>query len=326
MMKKTVLAVAAAFILSAAASLTAFAYGWQNSGGEWWYGTNADNSDYYRHTWKYIDGSWYYFKGDGYMAHDEYIGGIKVGHDGTPYTSPTSPDLYLGGVKICRGDAVFVAHCNEYITLRSAPDTAASGITYIPLQSKVTFLEKANTDFSKVEYRGMTGYVLSSYLAFQEPEAHYGMEVCNCVNTPLMNTPSGNGAEICRIPCGASVRKLLWSYDNSSAYYLVEYQSETDNGVTGYVLKSCLRREGSGHYISEDEAVVRAWNQEDSSAEGDITTPAELINDGILYTCSDEGSRYFVKFYLAEARANGGTGTIFWTYVSKDTGASYREY
>ena len=325
-MKKTLLAVTAAVILSAAASLTVFAYGWQNNGGEWWYGTNADNSDYYRHTWKFIDGSWYYFKGDGYMAHDDWISGIKVGHDGSASRNPNSPDLILGAIKIDRGDGLYVYGCNEYITLRSAPSTSASGITYIPLQSSVVFLEKANADFCKVEYRGMVGYVLTSYLGALESEAVCSMEVCNCYNTSLMSTPSGNGTEICRIPCGASVRKLFWNYGKDSSFYLVEYNSETGNGVTGYVLKNCLREKRAGHYISEDEAVVRAWNQEDSSAEGDITSPAELINDGILYTCSDEGSRYFVKFYDAEARANGGTGTIYWTYVSKDTGVSYREY
>lgn len=37
---------------------------------KWWY---IDNGDYYKTGWKQIDGSWFYFMSDGYIATDKYI-------------------------------------------------------------------------------------------------------------------------------------------------------------------------------------------------------------------------------------------------------------
>lgn len=45
---------------------TTTAAGWVSSGGRWWY-RNADGS-YPKSTWKLINGSWYYFESDGWMA------------------------------------------------------------------------------------------------------------------------------------------------------------------------------------------------------------------------------------------------------------------
>ena len=234
-MKKTFFAIMAAFILSLAASLTSFAYGWQNNGGKWWYGTNASNSDYYRHTWKCIDGNWYYFEGDGYMAHDTSIGGIYVGHNGVPSMSPLCPDLYYNGMKIDRGATLYVNYCNEYITLRSQPSTAASGITYIPLYSTVRYLGKVSTDFSMVEYGGRTGYVLNRYLGVSRPTMQ-GMLLTSpnsCeLGIPLYNAPSGECEVIAWMPIQEYIAKYSWEHEDENDCFLVEYR-----GIVGYVKK-----------------------------------------------------------------------------------------
>lgn len=53
---------------------------WHKNKQGWWYST-ADGS-YYKNCWKQIKGNWYYFKSDGYMAHDEFIKGYYVNSDG----------------------------------------------------------------------------------------------------------------------------------------------------------------------------------------------------------------------------------------------------
>ena len=45
--------------------------GWQKDNVGWWY--QYSDGSYPKSEWKVIDGKWYYFKADGYMAHDEYI-------------------------------------------------------------------------------------------------------------------------------------------------------------------------------------------------------------------------------------------------------------
>lgn len=56
------------------------------------------------------------------------------------------------------------AKCEEFISLRTAPDTSAEVITRIPVGEEFTLLGYTG-DFSMVQYRGEVGYVLTSYTA-----------------------------------------------------------------------------------------------------------------------------------------------------------------
>ena len=53
---------------------------WMQDDKGWWF---EDEADWYpKEKWQKIDGKWYYFKEDGYMAADEWIGEWYVGKDG----------------------------------------------------------------------------------------------------------------------------------------------------------------------------------------------------------------------------------------------------
>ena len=73
-MRKKFITLLTAAALSAAMSVTAFAAGWQQNATGWWYGTNADNSQWYSNGWQWIDGNndgtaeCYFFDQNGYMA------------------------------------------------------------------------------------------------------------------------------------------------------------------------------------------------------------------------------------------------------------------
>lgn len=71
---------------------TTTAAGWVSSGGRWWY-RNADGS-YPKSTWKLINGSWYYFESDGWMA----TGWKKL--DGEWYYLTSSGAMATGWVKL----------------------------------------------------------------------------------------------------------------------------------------------------------------------------------------------------------------------------------
>lgn len=51
---------------------------WRQDNNGWWY---SDWDSWYT-GWKEIDGKWYYFNSNGYMAHDTTIDGYKLGSDG----------------------------------------------------------------------------------------------------------------------------------------------------------------------------------------------------------------------------------------------------
>ncbi len=60
--------------------------------------------------------------------------------------------------------SLWYADCEEFITLRAAPSTAAEAITTIPKGGQMTYVSAAG-EFTCVEYQGQRGYVLTSYIA-----------------------------------------------------------------------------------------------------------------------------------------------------------------
>lgn len=89
--------------------------------------------------------------GDGNFSKINYDG--LVGYVITYYISPTSPFR----------DAT-VVNCRQSITLRANPSTYAREITQIPLGARVKYLGVESDSFYKVQYRGMVGFVLKTYL------------------------------------------------------------------------------------------------------------------------------------------------------------------
>lgn len=82
--------------LTVATSLTAFAGQWKSDNKGYWY-QNNDNS-YPVLLWQEIDGKWYYFNAEGYMAASQWVGNYYVGSDGAMLVNTTTPDGYKVGV------------------------------------------------------------------------------------------------------------------------------------------------------------------------------------------------------------------------------------
>lgn len=139
----------------------------------------------------------------------------------------------------------YVVNCNEYISLRSAPDTNASALCNIPLGASVSCISTADNGFLKVIYNGVTGYALASYLS-QDPGAHVDpydsapltgfyatCYVVNCQESITLRTsPDSGSVGYCQIPLGAAVSFIK---NASNGFYKVIY-----NGQTGYALASYL--------------------------------------------------------------------------------------
>lgn len=74
-------------------SNSAAAEDWVKDSVGWWW-RNADGS-YPASEWKEINGKWYYFEENGYMAANKWIDGTYyVGADGAMYVNATTPDGY----------------------------------------------------------------------------------------------------------------------------------------------------------------------------------------------------------------------------------------
>lgn len=130
------------------------------------------------------------------------------------------------------------ADCNEYISLRTQPDTSAEVITRILAGEEMTLLGYAG-DFAMVDYAGQLGYVLFGYIlpvpevqATSEDQGGISLNkpwyYADCQNYISLRATADMDAEvITQIPAGGKFLLLEW-YEN---FALVDY-----NGLLGYVL------------------------------------------------------------------------------------------
>ena len=105
----------------------------------------------------------------------------------------------------------FVVNCQRSISLRSYPSTSANAITQIPLGQAVGYIEDAGNGFYKINYDGLVGYSLASYLSpsYDNGRNNYSgtsAQVVNCNEwISLRSYPSTSAPRLDRIPLGAYV-------------------------------------------------------------------------------------------------------------------------
>lgn len=166
-----------------------------------------------------------------------------------PTSSPTAPPTQTVAPQPVQTTSntivvstMYVVNCNEWISLRSTPNTNASRLATIPLGSSVGFIEQSTNGFYKIAYNGVVGYALSQYLSASPAHSSYvpsapstaKMTVVDCNEwISLRSTPSTNASRIAEIPLGATVEFLEVS---SNGFYKVRY-----NGAVGYALSQYLR-------------------------------------------------------------------------------------
>jgi len=59
---------------------------------------------------------------------------------------------------------IVTASQGKTVNVRISPSRTASIITTIPLKKEVTLVEKTSDEWYKIEYQGVTGYMMSKFL------------------------------------------------------------------------------------------------------------------------------------------------------------------
>jgi hypothetical protein len=175
--------------------------------------------------------------GNGRTQENSVVNGntVKKNDDTSPSATPSKPSASMSNTNVVA--TYYVVNCQKSITLRSEPSTSASEITQIPFGKAVGFIETADNGFSKINYDGLVGYGLSSYLSGDKPSARKTerrwAQVVNCEEwITLRSSPSTSAGFLVRIPLGAYVTCLG---DAGNEFYEVEY-----DGKHGYALKAYL--------------------------------------------------------------------------------------
>lgn len=71
---------------------------------------------------------------------------------------------YLSPEKNSSAHFATVVNCRQSITLREEATTYARELTQVPLGARVKYLGVETNSFYKIEYRGLVGYVLKTYI------------------------------------------------------------------------------------------------------------------------------------------------------------------
>lgn len=82
---------------------------WKSNSTGWWYTEGSS----YATDWRMIDGNWYYFYSDGYMAKDTTIGGYYLNSSGSGTTSGNN-NTYSSGSTNEQSQTVYVSDKGIY--------------------------------------------------------------------------------------------------------------------------------------------------------------------------------------------------------------------
>jgi len=115
---------------------------WKSNTTGWWYTEGNSYATY----WRQIDGNWYYFYSDGYMAHDEYIGNYYLNSNGVWTTSGNNGGSTTSAVRDTQSQTVYVSKQGIYHT-----SPTAHGMKYYTPMSR-TDAEKAGYRACKICY------------------------------------------------------------------------------------------------------------------------------------------------------------------------------
>ena len=141
--------------------------------------------------------------------------------NGSSGSSASDSAGYLGKLTI--------VNCNEFVTLRANPSTAAPSITKVAKGQTVDAYYHDGT-FCRCVYNGMTGYILSKYLGSGSGSGM--MVVVNCANwVSLRSYASTKAPAVTTVPLGSTVSV----YGAEGQFYRCSYK-----GYTGYILKQYL--------------------------------------------------------------------------------------
>lgn len=143
---------------------------------------------------------------------------------------------------------MYVANCEEWVSLRSSASTSASRLAKVPLGAQVETLGRSG-QFTKCRYNGKTGYILSKYLSSTKPglsapvatiapaataQLKYlgPMYVANCDQIALRKNADMLSEVVTYIPLGGRVE----AYEYNAMFYQCWYNSM----MVGYIPKNYL--------------------------------------------------------------------------------------
>ncbi len=174
-----------------------------------------------------------------------------------------------------------VVNCEEWVSLRAAPDTSAQRLAKVPLGAEVTDCAFAGNGFVACAYAGKAGYILAEYIAVEQSAASgANMYVVNCEEwVSLRAAPDTSAQRLAEVPLGAEVTDCALA---ENGFVACAYA-----GQAGYILGDYLsdsRVDGSYTRVLADDqlAGLRIVIEAGETATGEAVRATAYAEDGAL--------------------------------------------
>jgi len=215
--------------------------------------------------------------------------------------------------QIAIGAYMKVVNCKKSITLRKKASTKAAEICQIPLGAVVYAVKEAANGFYYVEYRGLEGFALASYLkpansgtTTNKTGYYYGqpLYVVGVNESISLRAKASTSSEaVLQIPLFAAV---IYLEDASNGFVYVTY-----NGVSGYALTKYLDEFEPQIAIGEYMKVVNC--KESVTLRKTASTSGREICQiplgGVVYAIKEGANGFFMVEY------NGMQGFVLKKYL-----------
>lgn len=208
-----------------------------------------------------------------------------------------------------------VVNCDEWVSLRSAPDASSERILKVPLGATVTDCEIVSSEFARCSYGGRSGYIMTKYLSGNAAPGvpvsrselmTFGenvLDVSHSGYNAIACRDYADSGELLKVACFDQTGNPVWSYDT----------------LTNYVTELCMTEAFPGG--TYDQPMIMVYNAGIGLIALDFHTGEELwilssddisLGGSISFAVDGLGNMYIGGFYGPDPVAIDMYGTILW--------------
>ena len=199
-----------------------------------------------------------------------------------------------------------VVNCEEWVSLRAAPDTSAQRLAQVPLGAEVTDCALAGNGFVACAYAGQAGYILGDYLSDSRVGGSYTRVLADDQFAGLrIVIEAGETAtgEAVRATAYAEDGALIWRQELAT-----EQRTELTlvDGFLGGVEKRPLA------YLYAMGDGLTAYDAASGEAAWRVPTDAVNLGGSITHAVDADGTIYVGGYYGPEPVAISSAGEVLW--------------
>lgn len=206
--------------------------------------------------------------------------------------------LAVGASAVAEQDAIMtVAFCENWVSLRAAPNTGSERLAQVPLGATVMDCAQVSDTFTQCTYQGMTGYILTEYL--KAPALAANADGLNVIAVRGYK----NDGEVLEVTCTDIEGNVCWERTFESPYATELDCTDAFLGGTADDPMLMVHVSGVGLRALDLHTGEERW-----------MVSGETVNLGASLSAAvgEDGTAYIGGYYGPDPVAISATGEVLW--------------